>query len=426
MEDIIVNLDLTKIELYIMGDINLSDHQLIVTTRKKAKVKKQKCTFTGRSYRNYNKQDFQTKVLNADWSAYNNENTVTGRWKELLQIKYSSIDTMCPVKVFCVKQEKEQWITPPLLELTEDKDNAMKKAKWRGEPELWKIAKILRNRCTKRLREARADYIKEKLDNNIGNSKKFWKNIQEVLPNKKSASKKTFNLFDMEKNEIVDPANTANFINECFTNIGPKLAQNFKEPWSYNGNTLEISVDELQTDITEILKLCNEINVNKSSSINHLSSEIIREAFVAVPQKMVELFNMSFNLSEIPDDWKIAKVTPLPKAGNSEDVGNLRPVSILPLPSKLIEKIVHNRIYNHCNDNDMLDERQGGFRPKHSTISTTSFFINDLYTAMNNNETTIAIYIDAMKAFDTVNHEILLEKLQHFGIKGKCANRRKQ
>ena len=153
-----------------------------------------------------------------------------------------------------------------------------------------------------------------------------------------------------------------------------------------------------------------------------MSSEIIRDAFVAVPQKVVELFNMSFNLSEIPDDWKIAKVTPLPKAGNSKDVGNLRPVSILPLPSKIIEKIVHNRIYNHCNDNNMLDERQGGFRPKHSTISTTSFFINDLYTAMNNNETTIAIYIDAMKAFDTVNHEILLEKLQHFGIKGKCAN----
>ena len=173
LEDIIVNLDLTKIELYIMGDlnidmldkknistkkiteliksfglrqlirsptryskeknslldiiftnsdfisisgvcdINLSDHQLIVTTQKKAKVKKQKCTFTGRSYRNYNKQDFQTKVLNADWSAYNNENTVTGRWKELFQIIYSSIDTMFPVKVFRVKQEKEQCITPP-------------------------------------------------------------------------------------------------------------------------------------------------------------------------------------------------------------------------------------------------------------------------------------------------------------------------
>ena len=139
------------------------------------------------------------------------------------------------------------------------------------------------------------------------------------------------------------------------------------------------------------------------------------------PVKVVELFNLSFDLCEIPNDWKIAKVTPLPKAGNSNDVSNLRPVSILPLPSKLIEKIAHNRIYTHCNDNNLLDKNQGGFRPKHSTTSTTSFFINDLYSAMNNNEITIAVYIDAMKAFDTVNHKILLDKLKYFGIKGKCA-----
>ena len=87
----------------------------------------------------------------------------------------------------------------------------------------------------------------------------------------------------------------------------------------------------------------------------------------------------------------------------------------------MIEKIVHNRIYTHCNDNNLLDRSQGGFRPNHSTISTTSFFINDLYSAMNNNEITIAVYIDAMKAFDTVDHQILLDKLKYFGIKGKCA-----
>ena len=122
------------------------------------------------------------------------------------------IDVMCAVKVFRVKQEKEQWITPPLLELIKDKDKAMKKAKRRGDPELWKTAKVLRNRCTKRLRNARADF-KEKLDNNLGNSKKFWKNIQEVIPNKKSKSQNVFALFDHEKNTMIESENTANFIN---------------------------------------------------------------------------------------------------------------------------------------------------------------------------------------------------------------------
>ena len=93
----------------------------------------------------------------------------------------------------------------------------------------------------------------------------------------------------------------------------------------------------------------------------------------------MELFNLSFELSEAPCEWKIAKVTPLPK-----DVYKLRPNSLIPLPLKLIEKIVQNRIYTHCNDNNLLDPKQGGFRPEHSTISTllstsmTKYFLRKL------------------------------------------------
>ena len=221
---------------------------------------------------------------------------------------------------------------------------------------------------------------------------------------------------------MINPENTADFINEFFTNIGPNLAKKIKKPWSFEGEKPEVMLGDLSTNELEISELCKEINVNKSSGIMHISSEIIRDAFVTIPSKVVELFNMSFNRSEIPDEWKKAKVTPLPKAGDTRNVSNLRPVSILPLPSKLIEKIVHNRVYRHCNDNKLLDDKQGGFRPNHSTVSTTSYFINDLYTAMNNKEITIAVYIDAMKAFDTVNHDILINKLQYIGIIGKCAD----
>ena len=96
-------------------------------------------------------------------------------------------------------------------------------------------------------------------------------------------------------------------------------------------------------------------------------------------------FNLSFEQSIIPKSWKLAKVTTLKKAGNKNDVSNLRPVSLLPSTSKLIEKIVHSRIYSFCENNKILDERQGGFRPNHSTCSTTAYFLNDIYTAMNNN-----------------------------------------
>ena len=284
-----------------------------------------------------------------------------GKWKQLVKIIQNTIDNSCPLKTFNIKQQNEPWVTAPLIELIKDKDYALKQAKKRNDPQLWIEAKRLRNTCTNRLRKARADFIKENLENNSGNSKKFWKNIQDVLPNKKGNTRGLFDLFDNITKCDIPNHETADFINEYFVNIGPKLAKNYDSEWTFCGDKAEVFLGDMKTNLDEIIKLCQEININKASCIEHLSSEILRDAFLAIPETLMELFNLSFELSEVPSDWKVAKVTPLPKAGNSKDVSNLRPISLLPLPSKMIEKIAHNRIYNHCNINKLLDPKQGGF-----------------------------------------------------------------
>ena len=400
-------------------DVNISDHQMILLTRKRIRTRKRKCTFMGRSYRKYNKNEFQDRLRDADWESFDSSNDVTTKWDILIKMINVIIDVKCPLKCYKAKQEKEPWITPPLLELIKDKDNALKKAKRKKDETLWKEAKRLRNDCTKRLRNARADYIKENLENNQGNPKKFWKNIQNILPNKKKKSTVTFDLYNSKADKQVDNKQTADFINDFFVSIGPNLSKNNKERWNYYGHHTDLILEDIYTSIEEVINLCNNININKSSCIENLSAEVLRDAFLAVPEKITELLNCSFNSSIIPTSWKVAKVTPLQKPGNSKEVSNLRPVSLLPLPSKLIEKIVHNRIHNHCNTNKLLDKRQGGFRPNHSTTSTTAYFINDLYKAINEKQVSIAVFIDAMKAFDTVNHQILLNKLKYFGIIGK-------
>ena len=176
---------------------------MILVTRKKAKICKEKCTFVGRSYRNYNINNFQASIINADWTDYRNERSVEGKWKQFVEIIRNVIDVSCPLKSFNIKQVKEPWITPPLIELIKDKDIAIKQAKKGNDPVLWGNAKRLRNTCTNRLRKARADFIKENLENNMGNSKKFWKNIQDVLPNKKGKSKGSFDLQDKNGNNIL-------------------------------------------------------------------------------------------------------------------------------------------------------------------------------------------------------------------------------
>ena len=123
-----------------------------------------------------------------------------------------------------------------------------------------------------------------------------------------------------------------------------------------------------------------------------------------------------------PEKWKMATVIRLYKGGNSKGVSNFRPVSLLPLPSKIIEKIVHNRINTHLEELNLLDTKQGEFRKNHSTISTIAKLTSKIFEGINNRETTIACFIDMAKAFDTVNHTILCKKLDKLGIKGNFAN----
>ena len=116
------------------------------------------------------------------------------------------------------------------------------------------------------------------------------------------------------------------------------------------------------------------------------------------------------------------KIIPLVKGGDHLEVNNYRTISLLPLPGKIIEKIVHNRITKFLEEHSLLNERQGGFRRGHSTINTVPCFTDDIYMNINNSRWTLATFIDLKKAFDTVDHEILLEKLKYLGIKGKLHN----
>ena len=200
--------------------------------------------------------------------------------------------------------------------------------------------------------------------------------------------------------------------------IGPKLARQHNCRWDYTGIKCNHTIGDIQTTTDEIIKLTKDINIYKSSSINNISSRIIKDAFLAIPEKVCFLFNLSFNTGIFPRDWKCATIVPLQKEGSKSDVSNLRPVSLLPIPGKLMEKVVHERLLRYFENNNLLEEHQGGFRPGHSTIDSAVTLVDKIFKAMNDREITVATFIDLSKAFDTVNHSILLKKLEYLGVKG--------
>ena len=209
---------------------------------------------------------------------------------------------------------------------------------------------------------------------------------------------------------------TANYINEHFATIGPKLAQNFNAHWEYNGAIYPSLFSLVPTNIKATTKLIKDIDISKSSAIPNLSSRVIKDAFEAIPDKLTRLFNLSIAERKFPEQWKVATVISLQKVGNKTDVNNFRPISLLPLPGKLLEKIIHNQTMTYLENNNILTPHQNGFRANHSTISTIANFTDDIFQAINDNQITYALFIDFCKAFDTINHNILLKKLSKLGF----------
>ena len=170
----------------------------------------------------------------------------------------------------------------------------------------------------------------------------------------------------------------------------------------------------------EILEIVANLKPKSSSGPDNLPTKVLKKIIHGIVNPLTVLINRTLAEGIFPDTLKIAKVTPIYKKGEHDQIGNYRPISLLSSISKIFEKVIFTRIYKFLNQNNLFDSKQFGFRPKHSTIDAISMLANDIYESFDNNELTIAAFCDLSKAFDTIDHNILLYKLHRYGIRGNA------
>ena len=396
-------------------DLNFSDHQAVYITRKKQKPNNEKMKFIGRSYRNYNKDVFQDRLKEYDWINYFDIENPNECWEILYSRIIETLDDMCPENSYNIKCYREKWMNRDIMERIIDKDKGLAKAKKTGNEDDWNIAKFLKNETGKIIERAKMQFFDDEFIASKGDPKRFWRNIYSLIPKNKSKTE-IINLKDSDKLDIPQK-NTASYINDFFTNIGPNLAKDYNEEWKFYGKESDEVMGEVEINEGVVFDLIRNIDNLKSSGLERISSSCLKDALLALIPPLVYLYKRSLITGIFPDKWKIANVVPIFKNGNKSDVSNYRPISLLPIPGKIFENILHTHISNYLENNNYLNSKQNGFRKCHSTLDGIVNFTSDIFDSINKGEYTIAAFIDLKKAFDTVNHNILLEKLNYAGIK---------
>jgi len=229
------------------------------------------------------------------------------------------------------------------------------------------------------------------------------------------------------KNErLSNDPDIANAFCEFFTNIGPeyanKIPQAPKTPQQYLKNNIRNSIFLNPTDPEEVAKLIQNLKSKNSSGHDNITSKLLKHLNDELKSPICDLINKSINSGIFPDVYKLAEVVPIYKSKNKEETNNYRPISLLPTISKILEKIIHKRVYKFLQKNKILYDSQYGFRPNHSTNDAITELVADVTKSFEDKNNTLSIFLDLSKAFDTIDHTILLHKLNHYGIRGTSLN----
>ena len=229
-------------------------------------------------------------------------------------------------------------------------------------------------------------------------------------------------IFNINGQIIDKPTQVSDHFDDFFINIGPNQASQIPDNnihfSTYLSNPNESSMFFTPITEDEVTEIIKNLDAKKSPGHDHIPILIIKKLANELSIPLTYIFNLSLSSGMDPDQLKIARVVPIHKKERKDTLNNYRPISVLPGFSKILERLVFNRCISFLNKHNILYADQFGFRPKHSTDMAIIKLVDKIVQATNNDEVTAGLFLDLSKAFDTIRHNILLDEMAHYGIRG--------
>ena len=384
-----------------------SDHFPVCVTWSRKGVKIPKVghkTITYRSYTHFNVDHFNLAILNSalyDVFQIRDPDKALEYWIDTFN---SILDQHAPHKTKRVRHTiKPKWLTAEIQAAIHHRDYLLKN----GQREEYKKE---RNKTTSLIRAAKKKYFEDLLASK-NDSKTVWKAINE-LTHKKKSSVSTY------PDDL-----TANKLNEHFTSISEQVISHDNVSLNDLSKLKQFCSNKITypdakippMSVHDVYKALTHLKQTGAHGPDGLDGKIIKLCAPAITETLTYVYNLCLDKKVFPSALKIANVTPLHKSGDSSNPSNYRPISILSVLSKPLEKHINKHLLLHLNSNNLLHPNQSGFRKKHSCHTALTSIVDKWLQNINQNEFCGALFVDFKKAFDVIDHSLLLLKLEIYG-----------
>lgn len=383
----------------------ISDHGLVLVDINIKKPKPKPKYVSVRSLHKIDSELFLKDLHSLNWQdiyVINDVDEKINLFNDLIRILY---DKYAPLKRVRVKERPNPWITENMLLMMSLRDKALNRARRTNSEIHFNYYKSLRNLITLTLEREKTAYFNYYINNNYRNPTKMWSHLSKISQ---------FN--NSHPTEIPNSVNDPNEINEAFLNTPGGLEPdkdtlNFFKTNKFGGTTFNFS----PTDEKQVKKIINNI---KTGATGHddVSAEMIRMTLSITLPVITHIVNVSLTTQNFPESCKLAKVIPFPKHNNVETHKDLRPISILPVMSKIIERVACAQLTNYLEAQNILPANQSGFRRGHGTATALTNVVDDAISASDSKHATFLVLLDFSRAFDCVNTELLIAKLSYYGL----------